>query len=234
MNLVLDSNSSSATYLENLFEGDTRSASTDIVFPSSRYRLQLSNASNATSVALVPINEVSPNYAIVSDLLKRANVLARRILDPGEIAPSSTTIDRFAGLMRNLWDASASESAHILGVAFLTATGSGELQIEWEDGDHYLEIVVSENSKYEFLIDTNGRTREGTFNIDDAVRLILRERGKSAWHSILSQAMDSTVDSIPTCISPVIQRSEFAFPLQHSRVQENRTEDTRIQLIGTV
>jgi hypothetical protein len=89
--------------------------------------------------------------------------------EPGETVPSEATAARAMALLGNLWNDVPRVTRGLLSTVFVTRTGYGTLQVEWEMGDRYLEIEVPEQGPLEFLTERGGAYEEFESDDDDAV-----------------------------------------------------------------
>ena len=99
---------------------------------------------------------------MLREQLKRIESLGSFRLEAGEVALSRQTQERARAIVEMLWEHSDSKVRKILDSMFITFIGSGDIQIEWEIGERYLEFEIPAEGPFHFLSEEGGRQREGS------------------------------------------------------------------------
>jgi hypothetical protein len=99
---------------------------------------------------------------MLREQLKRIESLSSFPLEAGEVALSRPTQERARAIVEMLWEYSDSKVRKILESMFITFIGSGDIQIEWEIGDRYLEFEIPAQGPFYFLSEAGDHQREGS------------------------------------------------------------------------
>ena|SRR6266508_2573196 len=99
---------------------------------------------------------------MLREQLKRIESLSSFPREAGEVALSRQTQERARAIVEMLWEYSDSKVRKILESMFITFIGSGDIQIEWEIGDRYLEFEIPAQGPFYFLSEEGDHQREGS------------------------------------------------------------------------
>lgn len=110
-------------------------------------------------------------------LITRAHFLQQRFDRDFRTRLADDDITNLIQLILAIWDSYPNSAPRICSDAFLTATGDGELQIEWEDSRGYLELTLPRQGLLRYLWQKGSFDRMGEVNIVQAAGLVAQARG---------------------------------------------------------
>jgi hypothetical protein len=155
----------------------------DVPFTSTRYYNVVANASTEA-----PKKEDDAHVGSSVRLINRAHFLQRRFEENSRTRLSDDDITNLIQLILAIWDGYPNSAPRIFSDAFLTVTGDGELQIEWEDSRGYLELTLLRQGLLRYLWQKESFDRMGEVNFVQAAGLVAQARGADIGDGLRSTA----------------------------------------------